>query len=74
VCDHRDPIREVLCLFHVVGGEKHRLSEIAQSGDDIPRSTARRGVKTGGRLVQEQQLRIADEGERHVQAPALSAR
>ena len=71
--DHRDPVSEELSLIHVVGGEQHRHAERRQVLDHVPRLAAGRGVKAGGRLVEEQQFRVADQGNRDVQPPLLAA-
>ncbi len=57
-----------------MGGQEDGLAEVAQAGDDIPRRMPRRGVEAGGRLVEEHDLRVADEGEGDVEPAALAAR
>ncbi len=42
--------------------------------DHLPRAPARRRVEAGRRLVEEQQLGVADQGKRDVQPPLLTAR
>ena len=70
---HRDPVGQVLRLVHVVGGEEDRLAELAQPGDDLPGGPAGGGVETGGRLVEEDELGVADQREREVEPPPLAA-
>ena len=69
----RDAVGEVLRLVHVMGGQEDRLAELAQRADRRPRLAARRGVKAGGRLVEEDQVGIADERESEIEPPALTA-
>jgi hypothetical protein len=57
-----------------VGGEQHGLAERAQRAHDLPRGAPRSGVEPGGRLVEEDQLGVADERQREVQPPPLAAR
>jgi len=71
--DHRDPVGEVLGLVHVVGGEKDGLAQGPQAGDDLPGGAPGGGVKAGGGLVEEDELRVADQGEGEVQPPPLAA-
>jgi hypothetical protein len=72
--EHRDPVGEVLGLVHVVGGQEHRLAQGPQAGDDLPGGAPGGGVKAGGGLVQEDQLRVADQGQGEVQPPPLATR
>ena len=71
--DHDHAIGETLRLLHVVRGQQDRLAERAQPCDQLPRLAARGRVEAGGRLVQEQQLRVAAEAEREVEPPPLAA-
>src|SRR2546423_6383706 len=73
VLDDRHAVRERLRLVQVVGGEENGLAEVPERGDDAPRSPARRGVEAGGRLVEEDQLRVTDQREREVEPPLLTA-
>src|SRR3984885_4087457 len=72
--DDGDAVSQALGLFHVVGGEKDRLAQVAQAADDLPGSASGRGVKPRGRFVEEDQLGVADQRQRHVESPPLSAR
>ncbi len=71
---HREAIREVLRLVHEVRGEQHRLAEGREVADDVPGLATGTRIEARRRLVQEQQLRVARQAERKVQAPALAAR
>ena len=46
----------------------------AQTGDDLPGGPAGRRVEAGGRLVQEDQVRVADQPQPEVETPLLPAR
>ena len=71
--DHGDAVGEVLGLVHVVRGEQDRRAELAQARDQLPGLAARGRVEARGRLVEEDQLRVARDAEGEVQAPALAA-
>ena len=74
VAQDREPVREVLRLVHVVRGQQDRLAEIAQTFDHVPRVAARLGVEAGRRLVEEQEVGVADDAERDVDPALLPAR
>ena len=57
-----------------MGGEQHRLAQLGQALYHLPGLPAGRGVEAGRRLVQEEQLGVADEGHADVEAPLLAAR
>ena len=71
--DHGDAVGELLGLLHVVGGEEDRLAEVAQARDHAPCLAAGRRVEAGGRLVEEEQLGVADQRDRDVEAALLAA-
>jgi len=54
-----------------VRGEQHSLAQPAQVLDRRPASPASFRVEAGGRLVEENQIRVAREGEGEVQAAPL---
>ena len=56
--DDADPVGEVLRLVHVVRGKKHRLSQVAQAVDQLPRLAASGWVEAGGRLIEDQHFRV----------------
>jgi hypothetical protein len=66
--------RPRLRLVHIVRGQEHRLAEVAERADRRPGVPAGAGVKARGGLVEEDQVRIADQRQRQVQAPELAAR
>src|SRR4051794_2282954 len=72
--DDRHPVGETLRLVHVVGGEEDGLAEVAQTGDRIPGVAAGGGVEAGGRLVEEEQLGVADQGHADVETALLATR
>jgi hypothetical protein len=54
--------------------EEYRLAQLAQRGDQPPCLAARGGIEAGGRLVEEEQLGVADERQRDIEAALLAAR
>jgi hypothetical protein len=70
----RNAIAESRRFLHVVGGEKHRPSARLQSLDNLPRLMPRLRVEPGRGLIEEQQLRIADQRAPERQPLLLSAR
>ncbi len=73
VLEDRDAVGERLRLVQVVRGEHDGLAEVAQRADDVPGGAAGGRVEAGRGLVEEDQLRVADEREREVQPPGLAA-
>ncbi len=69
-----DPVGQMLGLVHVVGREEDRLSRLAEPVDHDPHLAAGHGIESGRRLVEEEDLGVADQAQRHVQAPLLAAR
>jgi hypothetical protein len=56
-----------------VRGEQDRLAQILQRADHLPRVAAGCGVEAGRRLVEEDQLGVADEGQGEVEPALLAA-
>ena len=73
VLDDRHAVGQCLRLVEVVRGEQDRLAEVAQRAHDVPGVAPRGGVEAGRRLVEEDQLRVADQRQREVQPPPLAA-
>jgi hypothetical protein len=71
--DDRHPVAQRLRLVEVMGREQHRLAQVLQRADHVPRRAPRRRVEPGCRLVEEDQLGVADEREGEVQAAQLAA-
>ena len=71
--DDRDAVGELLRLVEVVRGQQHGLAEVLERADRLPRGATRGRVEAGRRLVEEDQLGVADQREREVEAAALAA-
>src|SRR4051794_37809410 len=71
--DDRHAVGERLRLVEVVRREHDGLAELAQRADRLPGGAARGRVEAGGRLVEEDQLRVADQRQAEVQPPQLAA-
>ena len=54
VVDDREPVAELVGLFHVVRGEEDGLAVAVQLAEDLPQRDATLRVEAGGRLVEEQ--------------------
>jgi hypothetical protein len=67
-----DPVGQPLRLVEVVGGEQDRLAQPAEVLDRRPAAQAGLGVEPGGRLVEEDEVRIARQREREVEPPTLA--
>ena len=68
------PVGELLRLVEVVGRQQDRLAELAQRADQRPGVPPRRRVEAGRRLVEEDEVGIADERDAEVEPPLLAAR
>src|SRR4051812_32131596 len=71
--DDRHAVAQRLRLVEVVRGEQDRLAQVLQRADDLPRVAPRRGIEARRRLVEEDQLRVADEGQGEVEPAPLAA-
>ena len=69
----RHAVGEVLGLVHVVGGEEDRLAERLEALDHVPGVAPGGRVEAGGRLVEEDQVGVADDPDRDVGAAFLAA-
>src|SRR5437764_339795 len=74
VLDDRHPVGQRLRLVEVVGREQHGLAELLERADRLPGVAPGRRVETSRGLVEEDQLGIADQRERQVEAAQLAAR
>jgi hypothetical protein len=72
--ENGDPVGQVLRLVHVVSGEEDGLAESPEPGNDLPGGAARRRVEASGRLVQEDELWVADKGEGEIEPAPLAGR
>ncbi|CCH16009.1 Protein of unknown function [Micromonospora lupini str. Lupac 08] len=73
VVHDRDPVAERVGLVEVVRGDEDGHAVAAQSPDLVPHVGAALRVEAGGRLVQEDDLRLVDDAERDLDAPTLAA-
>ena len=71
--EHGHPIRKLLGFVEVVRGQQNRLAEPAQRADELPRVSSRGGIEPGCRLVEEDELGIADERDSEVEPALLAA-
>src|SRR3954452_15993485 len=71
--DDRDAVAERLRLVEVVRRQEHRLSEVLQRAQDLPRRARRRRLEARRRLVEEDQLGVAHERKGEVEAAQLPA-
>ena len=74
VVHDRHPVAQPGRLLHVVGGEQHRAAAGLEALDQLPDLEARLRVEAGGRLVEEEQLRVGHQGAGQGQALPLAAR
>ena len=66
-------VAEPLGLVHVVGGQQDRPPGFLELLDEIPQLAARLRIETGRRLVEEEQIGLADERARQRQPLFLAA-
>ena len=70
----REPVAQDLGLLHVVGREQHGPTLVLRPRT-MSHSERRAGrIETGGRLVEEDELGVVDERQRHGQPLPLPAR
>ena len=69
-----DPVGVVVGLLEVVRREQHRLAAGGEVPHGRPEVTARFDVHRDGRLVQHEQVGVADDAEREAQPLGLAAR
>ena len=73
VGEDADPVGQLVGLLEVLGGEEDRGAEVGvQPAHLLPHGGAAHRVEAGGRLVEEQDLRVVDQGGGEVE-PALHA-
>ena len=73
VVHDRHPIAEPLGLVHVVGGEQDGAPVRLEAFDQLPELPAGLRIEAGGRLIQEEQLGVADQRAGQGQALLLAA-
>jgi len=69
----RQPIRELLGLLQVVGGEQHSGAALQQVTDQLPRPLPALRIQARRGLVQEQHLGVAENGDGHIESAAFPA-
>ena len=70
---HDEPIAQLLGLVHVVRRQHERDAPLLQPEEPIPDHVSCLGVEPGRRLVEQQDVRIADEGTGDREPPLHSA-
>src|SRR5262249_57445704 len=60
-------------LRQVVGGEQDGGAAVRKAGDEVPELAPCLRVEAGGRLVEEEQLRVPDDAQRDIHPAALPA-
>ena len=73
VVDDRHAVAEPLGLVHVVGRQQDGPAAVAQITDHVPELAPRLRVQASGRLVEEEQLGVADQGDGDGQPLLLAA-
>ena len=74
VVDDGDPIAEPFGLLHVMRRQDNRPPRSLELLDEIPELAAGLRIESGGRLVEKQEVGIADQGNRQGEALFLPAR
>jgi len=73
VVDDRQPVAELVGLIQVVSGEEDRGAGAAELAELIPQVGPVLRVKTGGRLIEEQHLRVVHDPQGYLEPAALPA-
>ena len=71
--DHRHAVGELLRLVEVVRRQEDRLAERAERADHLPGGAPCSRVEAGRRLVEEDELRVADERDPEIEPPLLAS-
>ena len=71
--EHGDAVGEPVRLLEVLGGEEDGHPLAGEPGDRVPHRLAAARVEPDGRLVEEHDLRLADEAGGEVEPPAHAA-
>src|SRR6202171_5850363 len=74
VVHDRDPVAKRFGLIHVMGGQENGPSFRADRFRQLPQVASRLRIEAGGRLVEEEDLRLVDERRRDAEALLLAAR
>jgi len=70
----RHPVGQGLGLVEVVGGQQHGLAQLLERADRLPGVAPGAGIEAGGGLIQEDQLRVADQGQSQIEPAHLTPR
>ena len=71
--EDRDAVGEPVGLVEVLGGQEDGGAVADEAADDVPHGAAAAGIEAGGRLVEEDDLRRADQRHRQVEPAAHPA-
>ena len=74
VVHNRHAVAQPLGLIHIVRGQDDGATGLLQAIDQVPQVTPRLRIKPRCRLVEKQQLRIADQRAGHRQPLLLASR
>ena len=66
--ENREPVGELVRLFQVLRGEQDRDAAGHEVADDLPHRVAAARVQAGGRLVEEDDAGVADQGHRQIES------
>src|SRR5258708_14314330 len=73
VIDDGEAVAETFGFVHVVSGEQDSAPFFLEDADDVPELAAALGIESGGRLVEKEDARIADQGSGDGEALLLAA-
>src|ERR671925_1034775 len=74
VVDDRDAIAQALRFLHIVRRQHNRSPTLPQVANELPKLAARLRIEAGRRLVEKQQLRVADQRASERKSLLLSTR
>jgi len=74
LAQHCDTVGQLLGLVEVMRGEEDGLAERPQRPDHLPRRPPRRRIEARGRLVEEDEVGVADQRDAEVEPALLAAR
>jgi hypothetical protein len=68
--EYRDPVGELIGFLKVLGGKENGYTIGYQLADDLPHRATAAWIQSRRRLVQENDLWVADQRHRQIQLPA----
>src|SRR5271166_6048795 len=71
--DDGEPVAQLVGLVQVMSGEEHCGAAVPQLPDLVPQVGPVLRVKTGGRLVEEEHLRVMQDPQGDLESAALAA-